>query len=49
MNLVNEENNHIYEGDEPYIFISYSHKDTLEMEKVRKIFDAKKVRYWYDD
>lgn len=38
-----------YTGDEPYIFISYSHKDT---EKVYPILDAlydRKYRIWYDE
>ncbi len=38
-----------YTGDEPYLFVSYSHRD---MEKVYPILDAlydKKYRIWYDE
>lgn len=38
-----------YTGDEPYLFVSYSHRDS---EKVYEILDAlhdKKFRIWYDD
>lgn len=38
-----------YTGDEPYLFISYSHRDTA---KVYPILDAlydKKYRMWYDE
>lgn len=38
-----------YTGDEPYLFISYSHRDTA---KVYPILDAlydKKYRIWYDE
>lgn len=39
----------IYEGNEPYLFISYSHKDTYALERVKTIFDDSKIRYWYDN
>lgn len=38
-----------YTGNEPYLFVSYSHQDT---EKVYKILDAlndRKYRLWYDE
>lgn len=38
-----------YTGDEPYLFVSYSHRDT---EKVYPILDAlydRKYRLWYDE
>ena len=38
-----------YTGNEPYLFISYSHRDTA---KVYPILDAlydKKYRIWYDE
>ncbi len=38
-----------YEGDEPYIFISYSHADTAEVYKILKLIDREKFRFWYDD
>ena len=38
-----------YEGIEPYLFISYSHMDKIELEKVKDIFNKSKIRYWYDD
>lgn len=38
-----------YDGPEPYIFISYSHRDTAQVYEVLKIIDREKYRYWYDD
>ena len=38
-----------YEGDEPYIFVSYSHADTAAVYEVLKLRDREKFRYWYDD
>ncbi|MCI9403928.1 MAG: leucine-rich repeat protein [Clostridia bacterium] len=38
-----------YDGPEPYIFISYSHKDTKQVYEILKIIDREKYRYWYDD
>lgn len=55
VNVTEEEYPHIqtkfeaYTGDEPYLFISYSHRDTA---KVYPILDAlydKKYRIWYDE
>lgn len=48
------ENNNIsnstgmYEGSAPYIFISYSHRDTVSMNAVCNILKQKGGRYWYD-
>lgn len=39
----------IYEGSDPYVFISYSHKDTYEMREVTELLNRNGVRYWYDD
>ena len=38
-----------YDGPEPYIFISYSHRDTAQVYEILKIIDREKFRYWYDD
>ncbi len=38
-----------YEGEEPYIFVSYSHADTEQVYKILKILDREKYRFWYDD
>lgn len=38
-----------YEGPEPYIFISYSHRDTTQVYEILKMIDREKYRYWYDD
>ncbi len=38
-----------YEGEEPYIFISYSHADTLQVYKILQLLDKEKFRFWYDD
>ncbi len=38
-----------YDGDEPYLFVSYSHADTKEVADVLKIVDKEKFRFWYDD
>ena len=38
-----------YEGDEPYIFISYSHVDVPKVRPILARIDREKFRYWYDD
>ena len=38
-----------YDGEEPYIFISYSHNDTAKVREVLKRIDKEKFRFWYDD
>ena len=38
-----------YEGDEPYLFVSYSHKDTFAVREVLRLIDREKFRFWYDD
>ena len=39
----------MYEGNEPYIFISYSHRDTTDMNEVCAILRENNVRFWYDN
>ena len=39
----------VYEGDAPYLFLSYSHKDQQAMGTVRKILSEHGIRYWYDN
>lgn len=39
----------VYEGDAPYLFISYSHKDTAIFDKVKIILNRHHLRYWYDE
>lgn len=38
-----------YDGTEPYIFVSYSHRDTAQVCSVLKIIEREKFRFWYDD
>lgn len=38
-----------YEGNEPYLFVSYSHKDTDAVRKILRLVDHEKFRFWYDD
>ena len=38
-----------YEGDEPYIFVSYSHSDIVKVREILKRVDKEKFRFWYDD
>ncbi len=38
-----------YEGDEPYIFVSYSHADSKLVGMVLKRIEKEKFRFWYDD
>ena len=33
-----------YEGDEPYVFVSYSHADTAAVYEVLKLLDREKFR-----
>ena len=39
----------VYEGNEPYLFISYSHKDQQAMLSVKQILEESGIRYWYDN
>lgn len=38
-----------YSGNEPFLFISYSHADTEMVDKILRIIDKEKYRMWYDD
>ncbi len=38
-----------YDGEEPYIFVSYSHADTPQVREIMQRIDREKFRYWYDD
>lgn len=38
-----------YEGEEPYLFVSYSHANAEEVNHVLQILDREKFRLWYDD
>ncbi|MBO4889211.1 MAG: TIR domain-containing protein [Firmicutes bacterium] len=38
-----------YEGKEPYIFISYAHRDSERVFQVLEELDKKGYRIWYDD
>lgn len=39
----------VYEGNMPYVFISYSHRDEPSMQKVKNALFTNKIRYWYDN
>lgn len=41
--------NDCYDGNWPYLFVSYSHKDQNEMDSVKRLLDKHKIRYWYDN
>lgn len=38
-----------YEGSEPYIFASYTHKDKVEVYKILKELHAEGFKIWYDE
>ena len=38
-----------YTGDEPYIFISYSHRDTAKVYPILDALSDRKYRIWYDE
>lgn len=38
-----------YEGSDPYIFISYAHKDTDRVFEIVRELDRQGCRYWYDE
>ena len=38
-----------YEGDSPYIFISYAHKDSDSVMRVLDVMQSRGYRFWYDD
>lgn len=39
----------MYEGTEPYVFISYSHQDVSDMLEITRLFKRKNIRFWYDN
>jgi hypothetical protein len=39
----------VYKGEEPYLFISYSHRDTNTVYKILDRLDKEAFRFWYDD
>ena len=49
MSPMNPQITDVYEGDAPYLFLSYSHKDQQAMATVRKILSEHGIRYWYDN
>ena len=52
LQATNNESKHssskMYEGNAPYIFISYSHRDTDSMISICNVFSQSGGRYWYD-
>lgn len=38
----------VYEGNEPFVFISYAHTDIEKLREVVSLLSAYKIRYWYD-
>lgn len=38
-----------YTGNEPYLFVSYSHRDTSDVARVTNKLSEKKYRIWYDE
>lgn len=40
--------NGVYEGNEPYLFISYSHEDNEWMNAVKEWLVSNNIRFWYD-
>ncbi len=46
---MNAQYSDIYEGNEPYLFISYSHRDGQCLETVKRILVDNSIRYWYDN
>ena len=38
-----------YEGKRPYLFISYSHRNSQEVLETITLLHRKKVRLWYDE
>lgn len=40
---------HSYQGDEPYLFVSYAHKDAEKVYDVIGALHAQRCRIWYDE
>ena len=47
-NKMSDRSPSMYEGNAPYIFISYSHRDTLRMTAVCNVLRQSGARFWYD-
>ena len=39
----------LYEGTEPYVFISYSHKNEYIIREITEILGRNHIRFWYDN
>ncbi len=39
----------VYEGNEPYVFISYAHGDKEKYNEIVDLLRSHKVRFWYDN
>lgn len=37
-----------YEGTEPYVFVSYSHKDSVQVFEIIQVLQSQGLRIWYD-
>ena len=37
-----------YEGAEPYVFVSYSHKDSAQVFEILQVLQSQGLRIWYD-
>ena len=38
-----------YEGNEPYIFVSYAHKDSASIFRIIEMLNKRGYRVWYDE
>ena len=38
-----------YEGKRPYVFISYSHRDSETVLNLLSVLNERKLRLWYDE
>lgn len=38
-----------YDGENPYVFISYAHKDEVEVKRILKALKGQNIRFWFDE
>ena len=48
-NEMRDETVNMYEGTEPYMFISYSHRDVTSLIEICNFLKKNKIRFWYDN
>ena len=39
----------VYQGDNPFVFVSYAHKDSDAVYRILRLLQGRGLRIWYDE